>query len=441
MESLRVVSRAKLHIVAINRRNDVPPVHPQGWRRANNQMVATPLTARQLATLKPPETGRLELTDGLTPGLKFRLTARGRASWSLQLRVNGEQRRFSLGAYPALGLAAAREKAASLRQAALHEGHDPIREARSEKQLVQSLTLAEAIENYTDLHLAQLRRGAERRRQIEAGLGHCLDAPIAQLTRADLQQAIDLKAREGRIVQANRLRSALLHFVGWAWRRRYLPEHIGADIERAGRERVRERVLTLDEVQAIYLATFDLAEPMGACVRVLLLTAQRRGEVAGMLWSEIDRAARLWQIPASTAKNRNPHRVPLSAPVLDELDRLASYRVGDLVFTTTGHSPVQAWSKTKRRLDYATAIEDWRFHDFRTAFATHLAEAGENESVVDRVLNHVATGSAPSAVARVYNRAELLPQRARALQRWADMVDGHRGVVVPLEAGDSGRGN
>jgi hypothetical protein len=106
----------------------------------------------------------------------------------------------------------------------------------------------------------------------------------------------------------------------------------------------------------------------------------------------------------------------------------------NFVFTTTGTTPVSGFSPMKRKLDkyLGDSFEPWHLHDIRTAFATALANAGEPENVVDRILNHSASGSAPSAVARVYNQAKQLPQRARALDKWADMVTGKQSEVVKL---------
>ncbi|MEM6900414.1 MAG: tyrosine-type recombinase/integrase, partial [Pseudomonadota bacterium] len=126
----------------------------------------------------------------------------------------------------------------------------------------------------------------------------------------------------------------------------------------------------------------------------------------------------------SRTKNGRSHIVPLSMPALIELPSFQPRADTDLVFTTTGRTPVSGFSKVKSRLDEMLGDEfpDWRFHDLRTAFATAMADAGEPEGVVDRVLNHVASASSASAVARTYNRAELLPQRAAALDAWADMI-------------------
>lgn len=118
------------------------------------------------------------------------------------------------------------------------------------------------------------------------------------------------------------------------------------------------------------------------------------------------------------------HIVYLSDPVVRELEALnAESEPGcDFVFTTTGKTPVSGFSKLKTRLNCLVDLSDWRLHDIRTAFASALCELGEPEGVVDRVLSHMASGSAPSAVARVYNQSEYLNQRAGALSRWADLI-------------------
>ena len=97
-------------------------------------------------------------------------------------------------------------------------------------------------------------------------------------------------------------------------------------------------------------------------------------------------------------------------------------------------SDIDVAAKMKAKLDLLLGSDfiPWNIHDIRTAMATALAESGIPENIVDRILNHSASGSAPSAVARVYNQAEQLPYRARALDRWAEMVTGKVGDVVEL---------
>ncbi len=397
------------------------------------------LNDRLLKALQPPASGRLEMTDDKATGLKFRLTDKGRATWSVQVNVHGEKRRFTIGEYPAIGLAEARKKAGRLRVEAL-AGRDPIRERRAKADAEKGQqNVGQVLDLYARLHLSQLRTSRERERQLRAALAGHLLKPIAKLQRADIQAAVDAKAATGRLGAANRIRSALVAFCRWAWERGHLPDHIGAGTKRATKEKPRERVLSLAEVRAIWQATYELPKLWGPPLRILILTAQRRGDVTGVHWPEIDLDGRRWSIPGERTKNGKPHIVHLSDPAVAEFSALRE-SAGDtagLLFTTTGKTPISGFGKIKRRLDALVGFEDWRLHDLRTAFASALCDAGEPENVVDRVLYHAATGSAPSAVARVYNRSELLPQRARVLDRWAGMVlaDEPAGNVVDMRMG------
>ena len=297
--------------------------------------------------------------------------------------------------------------------------------------------MAQVLDLYVGQHLEQLRTGHEREQQLRWALIKHFNKPIGELQRRDLQAAIDAKAAEGKLGAANRIRTALNAFCRWAWEREYLSEHIGAATKRAAIEKPRERVLSLDEVRTLWRATYEMGDLWGPFLRILMLTAQRRGDAAGAHWSEIDLEARRWTLPAERTKNGKPHIVHLSDPTLAEFMALKEKANGDLIFSTTGETPVSGFGKMKARIDKLVGIEDWRLHDLRTAFASALCDEGEPENVVDRVLNHSATGSAPSAVARVYNRAELLTQRARVLDRWAAMVlaEVPAGNVVDMRRG------
>lgn len=404
------------------------------------------LTDRYLKSLVPPEAGRIEVSDTKRPGLRFRLSNSGRAVWMFEKRIKGgPKRKHTLGSWPEpVSLSEARAMALEL-EAEAAKGIDRIAEAEEKRLLSEAaraeiLTVQEAIETYFDLHLASLRTGQERRRQIETALHEHAGRKVTELNRAILQQAVDAKARAGRLVYANRIRAALKAFSKWCWNRGYIPEDVGSGIGSAAREKPRERVLSLTEIRAIWAATFDMGALWGPFFRLLLLTAQRRGEILALKLSEISIEKAQIVKPGSTTKNGKTHTTHLSAPALEEIsaicDRLSDCTPSTLLFTTTGVTPVSGISRAKARLDrlLGADFEPWRIHDIRTAFATSMAEAGVSEAVADRVLNHSASGSAPSAVARVYNQSELLPQRARALDKWAALVIGESSNVVRLEA-------
>ena len=408
------------------------------------------LTDRFLKSLENPEHGRLEVSDTRRPGLRFRLSASGKASWMYEKRVKGGiKRKHTFGAWPTpVSLSAARAMALEI-EAEAAQGIDRVATAKAErleKEVAKSraLSVREVIEIYDSLHLSTLRRGRERKSQLHQALLECLDIPISDLTRAQFQAAIDAKAKAGSKTSANRVRAALLAFSRWSWGRNYIAEDIGTGIPRATKETARERVPSLSEVREIWAATYQMGDLWGPALRLMLLTAQRRGEVLSLRRSEIEiERARIVK-PGSLTKNGKAHITHLSNAALHEIhilcDRLPDDQPTDLLFTTTGRTPVSGVSKAKARLDgfLGDGFEPWRLHDIRTAFATAMADAGVPETVADRILNHSASGSAPSAVARVYNQAELLPQRADALNRWAEMVTQQRCQIVELGTATNG---
>jgi integrase len=161
------------------------------------------------------------------------------------------------------------------------------------------------------------------------------------------------------------------------------------------------------------------------------MTGQRKSEVAGMAWSELDRSSAIWTIPAERAKNKNPHLVPLSAPVTAELDVLADgqqWPKTGYVLTTTGRTPISGFSKAKLMLDQkitdvgeGAALPPWRVHDLRRTAATGLQRLGVRFEVTEAVLNHVS--GAKGGIAGVYQRHDWALEKRLALEAWAGHVD------------------
>jgi integrase len=169
---------------------------------------------------------------------------------------------------------------------------------------------------------------------------------------------------------------------------------------------------------------------------VLLLTGQRRNEVAGMTRDELSDDGATWNIPGSRTKNGRAHVVPLP-PLVRELIATVRAKPGNLVFTTTGTTPVSGWSRMKGRLDAAmlaaareegrAVIPPWTLHDLRRTFVTGMVELRVPPHVVEVTVNHI--GGTRSGVAGTYNRSELMDERKEALERWATHV---AGIVAPL---------
>lgn len=393
------------------------------------------LTERSLAKLikEKPNTGRVEVSDTKRPGLRFRLSSTGNAVWMYEKRVKGgPKRKHTLGKHSKeFGLSDARALALKLEVEAA-QGIDRIavnqvKKLEEEVIKARALSVRQVLNIYDDLHLSNLRTGAERRKQITQALDGKLDIPIANLRRSDLQFSIDEKASSSHKTAANRVRAALKAFTKWAAGRDHIPADIGLELPKPFKEVSRLRAPTLEEVRDIWQATYEIGDLWGPPLRLLVLTAQRRQEVFGLKWSEVDFEGATFTKSGADTKNARQHITHLSPAALSELKVLkgaAGDNPSGYVFTTTGTTPISGFSQVKARLDRLLGenFEPWRLHDLRTSFATAMVQRNIPENVADRVLNHSAVGSAPSAVARIYNQADMLEQRARALDLWSSLI-------------------
>ncbi|WP_435199190.1 tyrosine-type recombinase/integrase [Qipengyuania sp. 902] len=258
--------------------------------------------------------------------------------------------------------------------------------------------------------------------------------PMPHIDRSDLQPILDsIPAKQKATKRAVFAYASILF--GWAAKRGMINGNPLTAMERPSPPDARKRVLTDAELADTFRATQDCRTPFGAFFRLLILTGQRRSEVAGMEWSELDRASAVWTIPAERAKNKAAHIVPLSAPVLEELDRLAGVKgqekqnwpVSGFVLTTTGENAISGISKAKLALDAAIekardgeALAAWRIHDLRRTLATGLQRLGVRFEVTEAVLNHVS--GAKSGVAGVYQQHDWKDEKRSALEAWARHV-------------------
>lgn len=384
------------------------------------------LTDKTIANLSAEPGQRMEVPDDLQRGLRIRVTDKGQKTWSVQRRIDGRKRRFTIGVYPEISLVEARQKAARLLVQA-EDGYDPVeekRKRRAEPDQPAKLTLDVAIERYAQQVRGDSRYQREKVSTLRRELAPLLGKPTEDLTDLDLRDVLDRKALMAPIA-ANRLMSALKVFCKWIAQRGLTETDLAASLTKLVRERPRDRVLSLEEVRAVWEASGQLGHPFGPVVKLLILTAQRREEVASMRWEEIDFQNKMWSIPGERTKNAQPHLVPLSEPAIEVLKEVAVLQGPmsgqGLVFTTTGNTPPSGFSRAKRRLDDLSGIKDWRLHDLRRTVVSHMADNGVDALVADRILNHVAS-STLGTVQRTYQKSQMLPQRQAALDKWGNLL-------------------
>jgi integrase len=217
-------------------------------------------------------------------------------------------------------------------------------------------------------------------------------------------------------VARNRVRSALSAFFAWCVAEGLLDLNPVAGTAKADEGGSRERVLTLEELRKLWRGLGD--DRFGDILRLLLLTGQRRNEIGGLRWAEIDLAARMIVLPPERTKNSRQHEVPFSSQALAILVGLPRRNSSEFLFGSRGFND---WDRAKQQLDHRLGIVGWRIHDLRRTAATGMAELGVQPHIIEAVLNHVSGHK--SGVAGVYNRATYGEPMRDALQRWADWLD------------------
>jgi integrase len=398
------------------------------------------LDDRTIRSLKPPPSGRLEIWDKLLPGFGVRITENDARTYFVMYRVGfGEgrkQRRYRLGDAKLMTLAEARDAARTALNK-VERGIDPAADGASVQGVrVAPDRFAAAADSYLAKYVKKNTRPStyrETQRIFSVDLIPVWGArPVAGIRRPDVEAVLDGIAARGAEVQANRVLARLRTFFNWAVDKEYLPSSPVSRMKPPTRERARDRALGENELQWFWQATGELGWPFGPVFRLLLVTAQRRNEVAGMAWSELDLEQRIWTIPRGKAKNDRAHVVALSELALETIADLPKTDER-LVFTTNGKHPVSGFSRAKARLDALVGKlrshrmprdhgdpDPWILHDLRRTAATGMARLGVAPHVVDRILNH--DSGTIRGVAAVYNRHTYESERASALEAWGDYL-------------------
>lgn len=373
-------------------------------------MPTQKLTDKGIRGLETPTTGQVDYWDELLPGFGVRIGTTGRKSFFVGTRVKGRYRRITLKpAFPHLQLAEARAVAKAIIADAQGGVGPELRKKRKEKGTFGAVANA-FMQDFAHSH----RTRKEMQRKIDVDLAEWHDRQITDITRPEIKELIRVKARTAPIA-ANRLLSLISKIFTWALKEELIEASPAIKIDRPGEEVERERNLTVDEIRIVWDAFDRLGYPWGPLFKMLLVTGQRRGEVAGMKWSETSDDG--WRLPGERAKKGKGHLVPLSTLAREILKGLPE--VGDLVFRSYSDKPLKGWTRATRRMQaFCVAIDDpWKLHDLRRTFATQLRTIGIDRLVVSMLLNHAEAG-----VTKVYDRYAADPEKAAAMERWANRL-------------------
>ncbi|MBJ7410854.1 MAG: integrase arm-type DNA-binding domain-containing protein [Phenylobacterium sp.] len=451
-------------------------------------MARIRLTDRTLRR-PPPAAGQTELWDDLVPGFGLRIAAGGSRTFFVMKRLNGKLVRRTVGKVAPqdgpqrdgeLSLPAARDRARKL-LSDLARGVDPDQRKASVTDRAASMpsTFGDVAGKVgpddkdgkptwvTGAYFKdRSRRGggalksrAELERKVRVDLKGWANRKLDTITKADVRAVIEAK-QETSPIAANRLLALIRRVLRWAVREKLIDANPAMDIDGSA-EVERERVLKTQELARIWAGAEAMGYPYGPLVQLLILTAQRRNEVAEAPWSEIDGNA--WRLADDRAKRGKGHLIPLSPRAVSIIESLP--KMGDppkLLFTTGKRAakkgekidpkappaPVSGWSRMKTRLDRIIAeqaakaadepldlekhsLAPWTLHDIRRSVATHLRDGdvmGEDRVerlTVSKILNHAEGG-----MTRLYDRYSADPEQRRALEAWALRVERLCGLNV-----------
>jgi integrase len=420
-------------------------------------MPTLKLTQAAVERLKPPASGRVEYWDSQLSGFGLRISAprpgrkeeTARRTWQAFYRVDRRMVREKLGTLAQVPNVKAARELAQQSMTKARAGKHPIedrrkreaeerRQAEAEEARKQN-TVAELVNRYLaerPIDKSRKPMRAEylvetartlRKNVAEPSFGK---TPLDELTGDDIKRLVRGIAKDAPS-QANHTLAYLSAMLSWAVDEGLIAKNPAVGLKMPAQRVERERVLEDAKISLFWAACDRVGWPFGPLAQLLLLTAQRRDELAHATWSEFDLDMQTWTLPGERTKNGRAHMVrlsPLAVEILEKLPRLASKQ--GWVFTTGrggADTPVSGFGRGRERIAAAMAeasgedVEPFTLHDLRRSAATGMAALGIAPHVVDKILNH-STGKI-AGVARIYNRFEYLPERKGAIEAWSRHVE------------------
>jgi integrase len=388
------------------------------------------LTDNLLRKLPTPEQGNKITYDTAVKGFGVRVTAAGGRAFILNYRrkLDGRERRYTIGSFPDWGTTAAREEAKRLKRL-VDGGADPVGEQEENRA---AATVANLCARFERDYLARNRPSTQRvyRQQIASDI-----LPAFGKTKVTAVSHADIDGFHHRLsarapTHANRTAAVLSRMfnlaIRWGWR----SDNPCKGVER-NQENKRRRYLTGAEISRLSAALAELADQSAAnAIRLLLLTGARRGELLAAKWADVDLETGTWCKPGATTKQRTEHRVPLSAAAAQLLTEMQAQAADDTewIFPARGggHRPHinEAWIRVRK----AAKLPGVRLHDLRHTYASVLVSAGLSLPVIGSLLGH----STPVTTHR-YAHLTDDPLRA-ATERASAIITGKAPAdVVPLK--------
>jgi integrase len=369
-------------------------------------------------------------------GFGVRVTAGGARAFVLNYRLRGREYRFTIGGWPDWSALKAVRTARDLRRR-VDRGENPLDDR---KPPTATKTIAEVLDDFVTRYVRNKDRPLRSAKHIESAFDRLVKPRIGklgvyELRRSHVAEMLDRIEDEAGPVMADRTRAYLRKALSWYAERddqfNLTAMFVRVKPRANPKERARTRVLSDEEIRAIWPVLAE-AGTFGALIKTLLLTAQRRDEVARMSRKEIGHDG-IWTIPAERYKTKRPNHVPLSKAVLDVIKAQPKIDDCDYVFTSKAGTPYSGFGKSKAALDRAVlaaikkqaktgktieALPNWTLHDLRRTAKTLMVRAGVRPDISERVLGHVIAG-----VEGTYDRHHYADEKRDGLEKLAAIIN------------------
>jgi len=368
-------------------------------------------------------------------GFGVRVTASGARAFILNYRIRGRECRYTIGAWPDWSALKAVRVARNLRQR-VDRGENPLSDRAP---LPEIKTVSVVLDDFVARYVRNKERPLRSGDAIESAFERLVKPRIGklgvyELRRSHVAEMLDRIEDEAGPVMADRTRAYLRRAFSWYAERddqfNLTALFVRVKPRANPKERARTRVLSDEEIRATW-PSLGQAGTFGALVKTLLLTAQRRDEIAGMSRKEIGQDG-IWTIPAERYKTKCPNHVPLSKAALDVIEAQPKIDGCDFVFGSSAGTPFSGFAKSKAALDRAVhkamqehaghgaklePLPNWTLHDLRRTAKTLMVRAGVRPDISERVLGHVIAG-----VEGTYDRHSYAEEKRDALEKLAAMI-------------------
>lgn len=429
------------------------------------------ITDKAIAKLKADPGKRLEWADTVVPQLRLRVSQKGAKHWSVVYRVSGageggkkgKMKRMSLGDYPRVTISMARDAARDALDLA-ERGFNPAQQRKTEAIERNARTFEAIVERFIDEY-AKLEQKEWKSTKayfdnyvLPQWGGRAIDdigrsdvsALLSKTRSTGIERARERakRAKKPRAEEAYELsglsaarevRKRLRTLFYWAIEEELVSVNPVVTLktkknQKAFAYRARTRCLSVDELRLVWDAADELGYRYGRVIQLLILTGQRRSEIANLSTDWLDIEKRAVTVPPLHYKTDIEHTFPLSDPAIEIIEALPSYRALPkkldktyyLFPTDKGDKPISGFSKAKLQLDKKLAemaeergvaqLEPWKVHDIRRSVKTGMSELGVPFLHSEQVLGHVIPG-----IGSVYEAHDYMPEKRAALEKWGEL--------------------